>query len=163
MHRRNNRFFLVGLIALLCVMSIGFAAYRTELTINGTANISGSWDVKIINITSGTPTGSATNAVAPSWEDLTANMEADLYDKGDAMEYDVTIKNAGNINAKLDSITTTPSDSNAVNITFTGFTSGEQLLVGAEKVIHVRIEYDSNYDGSEISGTSSITFNYVQA
>ena len=49
-------------------------------------------------------------------------MEANLYDKSDAMEYDVTIENKGTIDAKLNDILTNleQENSDAVIITFSG-------------------------------------------
>ena len=82
-------------------MGIGYAAFNTELKISGTSKVTSNWDIEITNVTSGTPTGSAENTVAPKWDALTASMEADLYEKGDAMEYDVTIENKGTCMKKV--------------------------------------------------------------
>ncbi len=59
-------------------------------------------------------------------------MEADLYDKGDSMEYDVTIENKGTLDVKLNDILTNVEKENneAVLITFTGYTKGEILKAG---------------------------------
>ena len=67
--------------------------------------------------------------MAPTWTMTTASMEANLYNKGDAMEYDVTIENKGNIDAKLNDILTNVEKENneAVLITFSGYTKGEIL------------------------------------
>ena len=145
-------------------MGIGYAAFNTELKISGTSKVTSNWDIEITNVTPGTPTGSAENTVAPKWDALTASMEADLYEKGDAMEYDVTIENKGTIDAKLNNILTNLENSNseAVNITFSGYTKGEILKSKAIKVIHVKIEYNPNYEGGETSSEVEIDFDYGQ-
>ena len=145
-------------------MGIGYAAFNTELKISGTSKVTSNWDIEITNVTPGTPTGSAENTVAPKWDALTASMEADLYEKGDAMEYDVTIENKGTIDAKLNNILTNLENSNseAVNITFSGYTKGEILKSGSIKIIHVKIEYNPNYEGEETSSEVEIDFDYGQ-
>ena len=91
-------------------------------------------------------------------------MEADLYKKGDAMEYDVTIENRGTLDAKLNDILTNTQNSNseAVIITFSGYTKGEILEHGKSKLVHVKIEYNPNYDGEETSSEVEIEFDYTQ-
>ena len=145
-------------------MAVGYAAFNTELKISGTSKVTSNWDIEITNVTNGTPVGSAQNTVAPTWDALTASMEADLYEKGDAMEYDVTIENKGTIDAKLNDVLTNIENANseAVNITFSGYTKGEILKAGSIKIIHVKIEYNPNYEGEETSSEVEINFEYEQ-
>ncbi len=145
-------------------MVVGYAAFNTELKISGTSKVTSNWDIRITNVTDGTPTGSAKNTVKPSWTTLTASMEADLYKKGDAMEYDVTIENRGTLDAKLNDILTNTQNSNseAVIITFSGYTKGEVLEHGKSKLVHVKIEYNPNYDGEPTPSEVEVKFDYTQ-
>ena len=145
-------------------MVVGYASFNTELKISGTSKVTSNWDIRITNVTDGTPTGSAKNTVKPSWTTLTASMEADLYEKGDAMEYDVTIENRGTLDAKLNDILTNTQNSNseAVIITFSGYTKGEVLEHGKSKLVHVKIEYNPNYEGEPTSSEVEIEFEYTQ-
>ena len=145
-------------------MVVSYAAFNTELKISGTSKVTSNWDIRITNVTDGTPTGNAKNTVKPSWTTLTASMEADLYEKGDAMEYDVTIENRGTLDAKLNDILTNTQNSNseAVIITFSGYTKGEVLEHGKSKLVHVKIEYNPNYDGEETSSEVEVKFDYTQ-
>ena len=145
-------------------MVAGYAAFQTQLKVTGTTKVTSNWDIEITNVTSGTPTGSAENAVAPSFEKLWASMEANLYDKGDAMEYDVTIENKGTLDAKLNDIITNLDNSNndAVIISFSGYTKGEVLKAKNTKVVHVKIEYNPKYEGGETSSEVEINFDYGQ-
>ena len=162
--KKKRNIVIFSLIGILFCMGIGYAAFNTELKISGTSKVTSNWDIEITNVTPGTPTGSAENTVAPKWDALTASMEADLYEKGDAMEYDVTIENKGTIDAKLNNILTNLENSNseAVNITFTGYTKGEILKSKSIKIIHVKIEYNPNYEGEETSSEVEINFDYGQ-
>ena len=145
-------------------MVAGYAAFSTNLEIKGTSKVTSNWDIEITNVTEGIASGSAENTVKPSWGKLWASMEADLYDVGDSMEYDVTIENKGNIDAKLNDILTNVEKENneAVIITFSGYTKGEILKAGASKQVHVKIEYNPEYEGGETSSEVEINFDYVQ-
>ena len=166
MHRskRKRNIIIFSLVGVLLCMVVGYAAFQTQLKVTGTSKVTSNWDIEITNVTSGTPTGSAENAVAPSYDKLWASMEADLYDKGDAMEYDVTIENKGTLDAKLNDIITNLDNSNneAVIITFSGYTKGEVLKAKNSKIIHVKIEYNPEYEGGETSSEVEINFDYGQ-
>lgn len=166
MHRGRKRrsFVIFSLVGILLCMVVGYAAFNTKLEIKGTSKVTSNWDIRITNVTNGTPTGSAENTVAPTWDNLTASMEANLYEKGDAMEYDVTIENKGTIDAKLNDILTNLENSNsdAVIITFSGYTKGEVLKAGGSKIVHVKIEYNPEYEGGETSSEVEIDFEYTQ-
>ena len=105
-NKKKRNVIIFSLIGVLLCMAVGYAAFNTELKISGTSKVTSNWDIEIINVTNGKPVGSAENTVAPTWDALTASMEADLYEKGDAMEYDVTIENKGTIDAKLNDVLT---------------------------------------------------------
>ena len=166
MHRNKKKrnIIIFSLVGVLLCMVAGYAAFQTQLEIKGTSKVTSNWNILITNVTAGTPTGSAENAVAPDWDKLTASMEANLYDKGDAMEYDVTIENQGTIDAKLNDILTNLQNSNsdAVLITFSGYTKGEILKAKSTKIIHVKIEYNPDYEGEETSSEVTIDFDYGQ-
>ena len=166
MHRskRKRNIIIFSLVGVLLCMVAGYAAFQTQLKVSGTSKVTSNWDIEITSVTPGTPTGSAENTVAPSWDKLWASMEADLYDKGDAMEYDVTIENKGTLDAKLNDIITNLDNSNneAVIITFSGYTKGEVLKSKTSKVIHVKIEYNPEYEGGETSSEVEINFDYGQ-
>ncbi|MBR3229222.1 MAG: hypothetical protein IKF91_00170 [Bacilli bacterium] len=48
--RDKRTYLIIALCAILVVMGVGYAAFSSLLTINGTANISNSWNIKITNI-----------------------------------------------------------------------------------------------------------------
>ena len=166
MHRskKKRNIIIFSLVGVLLCMVAGYAAFQTQLKVTGSSTVTSNWDIEITNVTAGTPTGSAENAVAPSYDKLWASMEANLYDKGDAMEYDVTIENKGTLDAKLNDIITNLDNSNneAVIITFSGYTKGEVLKAKTSKVVHVKIEYNPEYEGGETSSEVEINFDYGQ-
>ena len=166
MHRgkKERNIIIFSLVGILVCMIVAYATLSTNLKTTGTSEITSSWDIKITNVTQGVATGDAENAKTPTHDDLTATMEANLYSKGDAMEYDVTITNNGTLDAKLDDIITNTQNANseAVIITFTGYKKGEVLESKTSKVVHVKIEYNPDYNGDETSSEVDIVFDFVQ-
>ncbi|MFR2585902.1 MAG: InlB B-repeat-containing protein [Bacilli bacterium] len=147
-------------------MTVGYAAFQKNLNIKGTSKISSNWDIRITNVTTGNKTGNGENAKTPTWTNLTASMEANLYEKGDAMEYEVTVENKGTFDAKLENILTNiKSNNEAIKISFSGYTKGEKLYKNTSKVVNVKIEYNKDFEGTPPSTSSEveITLDYGQA
>ena len=147
-------------------MTVGYAAFQTNLDIKGTSKVSSNWNVLITNVTESNKEGQAETVGSPSWTDLTAYMEANLYQKGDYVEYEVTVENRGTLDAKLESITDNIKSTNeAIKISFTGYTKGEKLYKNTSKKITVKIEYNPDFTGTPTEGSSeiSIDLNYTQA
>ncbi|MBR2833005.1 MAG: hypothetical protein IKE75_00955, partial [Bacilli bacterium] len=99
-------------------MGVGYAAFSSLLTINGTANISNSWCVGFDNtktndmqITKGlstgtTPTGSMSYSGTACGSTLQPNssLNAHFYQPGDQIEYTLTIVNKSTVTAAIKSI-----------------------------------------------------------
>ena len=101
---RQKNYIIFGLCGILLVMAAGYAAFRSQLTINGTSNITSDWKVLITDIQSSVLAGDATDAEAPSHTETTTTFKTNLVSPGDSMQYDITVENQGNIDAKLDKI-----------------------------------------------------------
>ena len=174
--RKRKRIAFLILSAILCIMVIGYSAFYSEFRISGTTNITSNWDIRISSISSPTVNGSAEEVINPSCdvsgtpkscgEGLSADMEVNLYEAGDSVEYDITITNYGSIDAKLDDYIIS-GETEAIKVTFSGHTKGETLFKsgssGDSKTIHVKIEYNPEYTGGEVSEETSISFEYKQA
>ena len=78
-YRVNKKYIIVCLVLVLCLMGIGYSAFSSNLNISGTSSVSSSWDIAITNISDPVIEGLAEETHAPSWDRLTASMEADLY------------------------------------------------------------------------------------
>lgn len=155
-------------------MAVGYASFESSLTIKGSSKITSNWDVEIINISEPDINGSAEEVEKSIGEDkLSANIEANLYEKDDYIEYIVTIKNKGTISAKLGEIVKgTETNTDAVSISFYCYdvnwyeceSNMKNMTIDAneELKVKVKIAYNPSYEGGEISGTSSIRFNFVQ-
>jgi len=174
MSETKKRNVIIGsLCAVLLLMVVGYAAFNSVLNINGTSSISSNWDIKITSITEGTKIGSATTTVDESGNKkisgvgtLTASVEADLVSPGDSIEYDITVTNAGSLNAKLEKITLSESNNPAIKFETSGLTEGDTLTAnGGTATLKLKITYDSNVTSQpeNTKGTISVTLDYVQA
>ncbi len=145
-------------------MTVGYAAFSTQLKITGNASITSNWDVQITGISNGTPTGSAENAINPTYDILTANMEVNLYSPGDSMTYEITIQNKGTIDATLSKITKTDTNNPAILFETSGVEEGDDLLAGETTKMTVKITYNPDITGQPDNLTSelNVTLTYEQ-
>jgi len=121
MEARNKNILIGGLLAIVLVMAVGYAAFATNLQINGTAEITSSWDVHFNSSAqvSGDvdptktfsggqlPTGTLTYASGDA--PLSATVSASLNQPGDQVVFTLRIINAGTLPA----IAATPTLSGA--------------------------------------------------
>ena len=167
MNETKKRNVIIGsLCAVLLLMVVGYAAFSTTLNINGTANISSTWNILITDIQTKNIVGGATNAEEPTGlNTLTATFKTNLVSPGDSIEYDITVTNSGSLNATLEKITKTDSNNPAIKFTTTGLTEGSTLAAnGGTAVLTVKVEYDSTVTEQPESTTSdlTVTLDYVQ-
>lgn len=108
----NNNFktiMLVALIALVAFVGVGYAAFHTDLTINGEGTVqSSSWKIKFLNLSDANKTGTATQITKPT----ISNNDTHIGDyavtfttPGDSINYTFDVKNEGTFDAEISSIT----------------------------------------------------------
>ena len=171
---RNKRtLIIVGLCAVLIFMAVGYAAFSQMLRINGTSSISSNWCLGFDNtkLDTFTPTKGVETGTSPSGEIVysgtacgskyvpTATLNTTLNQPGDKVEYTLTIKNAGSINAAIKSITV-DGDSVTSNTTKTKgnvkyiveMPETTTLAKGAETTMKVTVSFQ---DDTDITGSYS--------
>ena len=111
--RDKRTYLIIGLCAVLVVMVVGFAAFSSQLQINGTSEISSNWDVHIKdNGVTYKNAVEATSTLAEKTSNLVATFACSLITPGKStISYDVVVENKGSLNAKLDSINLTGGNS----------------------------------------------------
>ena len=175
-HESRNKNILIGaLLAVILIMGVGYAAFAQQLTINGTASISSTWQVELTDIESTGHTGTGVDVpyAAGTAEDgtklvnsTTAQFKADLKSPGDSVTYTVTVENKGNIDAEVGSITFTEGNEAApISYSYTGINEGDPLNASGNTTFTVTVTYDSSItEQPEITdNTVTMTINYVQA
>ena len=188
--RDEKKNIIIGsLVVAIVTMAIGYAVLSQQLKVNGTANISGDWDVRMTNITEGTPSNSAgatvtaTNVIPAVIESSkTAKFSVAFKTPGDTMEYDITVSNSGSLDAKLSNVVVAATDDdggtlelteeNGINyeITIDGKSVEEaknDVLTnsGGHSTIHVKVYWDQNATAVPTNAIKklSVTLDYEQA
>ena len=174
----KRNYIIVALCLILVVMGVGYAAFSSLLTINGTANISNSWCVGFDNtkendytakagITGGTtPTGSISfsgNTCETKYQP-DASLTATFKQPGDRIEYTLTIKNKSTVPVAIKSIqvennnVTTDTTINKGNIEFiVHMPESTNLAVDTETTMKVVARFQNTtdvtgpYDGEQQS------------
>ena len=164
-NRTQRNYIIAGLCMILVIMGVGYAAFQSQLKISGTSNITSSFLVKITDIQSSVLSGSATNAVEPSYTDLTATFSTNLVSPGDSMKYDITVENQGNIDAYLSKIEVNASNNEAISFEISGIKEGDALLTGASDVLTVIVRYNSSVTSQpeNTNSTITVTLDYEQS
>ena len=162
--RQKNNLIIGGLCCILLLMGIGYAAFSTQLKINGTSSISSEWKVLITDITSGSIVGGASNASEPTHTDTTATFNTNLVSPGDSITYTIKVENRGSIDATLSSIDVNTGNNDAIEFETSGIEEGDSLLQGASDELYVKVTYSNSVTSQPENTTSTITvtLNYEQ-
>ena len=161
---RQRNYIILGLCSILLVMTAGYAAFRSQLTINGTSNITSDWKVLITDIQSNTLSGDATDAEAPSHTETTATFKTNLVSPGDSMQYDITVENRGDIDAVLESIDVKASENEAILFETSGIKRGDKLGPDESDILTVTVTYNPEITNQpeNLNSEVTVTLNYVQ-
>ena len=171
---RKSKGIIIGVLcAVIVFMSIGFAALSSQLTINGNATISDTWNVQIASITKKEGSTGVTETAQPTHTATTANFNVSLKEPGDYAIYTVTVKNTGSLDAVLTRITETEGEGGSAAIKYTvtpaaGSEQGSDLpKTTGTHTFDVKVEYLSTAVGenapeANASKSLSVTLDYNQ-
>ena len=157
---------IIGVIAFVLAISVGYALFSQTLTINGTATAKGSFDVQFATATIQKEVGS-TGATATISEDkatLTVNVPKLDY-PGAYVEIPVTVKNVGTIPAKLIEITETGLTTDAsVKVSYTGLTElkDQQVDQNGTQSFTIKVMWDAASNKNSENVVFNIKLNYQQ-
>lgn len=171
---RKSKGIIIGVLcAVIVFMSIGFAALSAQLTINGNATISDTWNVQITNIAKKESSTGVNETSQPTFTATTANFNVSLKEPGDYAIYTVTVKNTGSLDAVLTRITEAEGEGGSAAIKYTvtpGAGSEQGSTLAKTNGIHtfdVKVEYLSTAVGANApeanaSKSLSVTLDYNQ-
>ncbi len=154
------------LLAVVVVMAVGYAAFAQQLNITGTAEINSTWDVHIEEISVASELNQGKNVSTTVASDkLSVNFQAELVIPSSSVTYNVTVKNGGTINAKLDSLLFDNSQNEAIKYSYSGIALNDVIESGETQTFTVTVTFDENYtkDPEVKTGTLTMTLGYVQA
>ena len=183
MDRNTKTIIIIGLIAIVAALSIGYATLSQSFQINSSAKINaGTWNVNTTLTSSSTPctyNGDALAGITPTISGtgtITITIpQVSLSLPGDTVVCTVPIKNNGSINAVLKSIdVTAPTISNnsysslftasvAYNgTTYTGSNSGLSIALNTNDTKNVVITYTFSASATTLPSTA-VTLTGLQA
>ena len=164
MQKRNKTLIIsVCLCICLCLM-VAYAAFATNLTINGTGAISSNWQVEITKVISQNIQGTAANDGEPIASPTAVTFKTLLKSPGDSIDYVVTIENKGTLPAKLESIKTTDMNNPAIIYTVNNLQEGEVLEPSASKEFTVTVAYNNEITSqpSLLNSSLTVALDFVQ-
>ena len=182
MKKSKKNYVAIVLVVLLVAMAVGYAAFSGSISISGTANASGKWDVKFTNadITDSIVTGTTENTATVQGEGESIDVSVNLATPGDGATITATIANKGSYDAKLtgfsvvgDGFTETSTGSGVwkkgailVKVPTMTTDGSDVIKAGESKTFKFSVEWDEDVTdlGVEKQTTAfTITFDYEQA
>ena len=141
--KKKKKMVITTLVCVLVFMAVGYALLTQAIKVGVEGTLNGVWDVYISDIKLKNSTGRAQEVNPASVSNkVNANFEVDLYMPGDSVEYEVTVKNDGNIDATLRTVTTNATNINE-DIRFTHtIKQGEVLKKESETKFTFKIVFD---------------------
>ena len=180
MKNRKKNTKLILLLLLICI-TLGYAALRTGLNINGTTHVmSNTWDVHFENYQASS--GSVTPTIEPSTtgNPTTVTYEVTLTNPGDYYEFTIDAVNSGTMDVMIESISSkignteiTPStlppylSYSATYSDGTPLANKQELLHNTREKLKLRIAYRDDIPTTDLPSTVqdlslSFTITYVQ-
>ena len=173
------------LLILVLLISVGYAALTTNLSINGTATVKAqNWNVHFTNIvvdTANNSVASVDTAPTLSNNDTTVTWEVSMDTPGQVYKYNVDVTNEGTIDAMVNTatnsiVTNTLTQAQQAYLDYTiTYVNGaaveqyDKLAAGETKTLTVRLAFKQDIDPEDLPETAqngislSYTANYVQA
>ncbi len=168
----NKNIFIIVLLILILALAVGYAAFSDILTISGTANAKGTFDLEFQNAevvkNVGADIEKTTAVISEDKNMLTVNV-ADLSYPGSGVEFSVDIVNVGSIPAEVQAVTPT-NTTGSEKIKVAGLdaikTDHPKIEAGDKCNIHFTVEWPAD-SGEILENESNISFGlqieYVQS
>ena len=175
---KQRNIIIIGLSSIVLLMAIGYAAFQTVLNIQGTSNISSTWDVQITGIAKDKTKGNITEISEPTFDKESASFKVGLESPGDYIYYKVAVTNKGSLAAiaKLGSLTCGKSnalqcgayaDSNVGNIETNTDLTERRLIIGPNETEYYNVWIKYNNEITEQPDVTNIdiklTLTYEQS
>ncbi len=160
---KHKKFFLFFFLIIILLMSVGYSSFATDININGTAKIIGSWDIEITDIKK-LDICENCDAGALILDDTTSTFNTTLVKPGDKIICEIIITNKGTIPAKLQEVKNN-FDPEPSSLVITTTDPKDTLEPGESTSYKITISYDKaiSTNQSNLSKNFTSTIEYVQA
>lgn len=171
---------IIGIVAFVLVIAIGYAFFQETITITGTATAKGNLDVEITSVGTVNSKGYTKTQTTPEHElaeisddKNTLTITVDKLDyPGAYVEIPVTLTNVGTIPAKLKNITESgmTSENGAIKVSYLGVKNPTTNADYTAKVLNqndteeitIRVEWLSDVNATESTTSFNVEFIYEQ-
>ncbi len=163
---------IIGVVAFILAVAVGYALFSETLTVNGTATAKGDFDVEFTSVGEITKVGyteqtAGTEIATISSDKNTLTVTVNKLDyPGAYVEIPVTITNKGSIDAKLKNINETglTETDRAVKVTYSGVAASDTKIKQNEtQSMTIKVEWDKDVNKSAENVTFQIQLDYEQA
>ncbi len=163
-YMKSKKIIMITMCCLICIMAVGYAAFATQLTINGTASIESTWKILFTKIEEVSKTSGVAITNPPTASGTTATFNVDLTSPGDKIVYKITVANQGTIDAIINDITASEAGSDAIKFEISGIKKGDKLASKTTTTFNVTISYNESITSQPALTDSILTINinYVQ-
>ena len=162
--KRNSA--IIVLLVLIIAIAVGYAAFQTTLTINGTVGSNATWDVKFTDakLIDGDGNAISNNSLnSVSKTDTTVTAKVTLAYPGDAVKLQTVITNSGNLDAKLTTLNIDRSNlGSELTVTEATHTQGTVLAHGKSCTNEFVIQWKPTSTATEATGSFEVKFTYDQ-
>ena len=156
---------IIGVIAFVLAVAVGYALFSETLTVTGTATATGDFDVEFTKVGYTGAGDSEIAAISPDKNTLTVTVNKLDY-PGAYVEIPVTITNKGSVSAKLKNIKETglTADSRAIKVTYTGVAASDTpIATNGTQEMNIKVEWDKTVNTASSDVTFQIQLEYEQA
>lgn len=168
--KNTNNKYVILLVSLGALLMMWYTTFAQPLGFNNAQKQVSespyvSWDIKFTDMYQKRKVGSAKEISSPSYSSTKANFHVSLSNPGDEITYNLTIKNAGTLNAKISSIYVLPENSpeDAILYHVDGIKVGDYLDAGQSTNMTVTAKFNENSTvGNKNIKSVSVIINYVQ-
>lgn len=164
MSQRSINRIVILMVSLGAFLVIWYSAFAQPLASNSN-QVTDSWNISFNDMKLQSQVGGAKEVNSPSFTSNKANFYISLASKGDKIVYELTIKNSGTLNAKIDSIYIIPENKPSDQIIYSvgGINLGDELKAGESTKMTVTAMYNNSatVTGS-VKKDMSVIVNYKQ-
>lgn len=162
---------IIGVIAFVLAVVVGYALFSDNLTVSGSATATGDFDVEFTSLGEITKVGyttvDATEIAKISEDKNTLTVTVNKLDyPGAYVTIPVTITNKGSVSAKLKNINETglTQDNRAIKVTYTGVAASDTVIkTNDTQEMNIKVEWDPSINTGSSDVTFQITLEYEQA
>ncbi len=138
--KSTKNIIIIALLIVILAMAVGYSAFATQLTVDGTAEIIGVWNVKITNIEA-KEISKGCSAGEPQFTNTSITFYSKLAKPGDSITYEVTIENSGTIDATLGDILFQEQTDGSPAINYVTTEVATDLKAGEQTTFDIKVEY----------------------